>query len=58
MSDCEEQLINRINDSRIVTKKRKPFFVKNNVELIQNNIVHKKHDISEENKLNLKIKVC
>lgn len=58
MSDCEEQLLNKINDSRIATKKRKTFFVKNNVELTQNNIVHKKRDISEENKLNMKMKVC
>lgn len=58
MSDCEEQLLNKINDSRIITKKRKTFFIKNNVELIKNNIVHEKHDISEENKLNIKIKVC
>ncbi|XP_022183115.1 uncharacterized protein LOC111042724 [Myzus persicae] len=57
MSDCEEQLLNKINDSRLVTKKRKTFFVKNNVELIKSNIVHGKHDISEEHKLNMKIKL-
>jgi len=58
MSECEEHLLNKINDSRIVTKKRKTFFVKNHVELIKNNIIFEKHDISEEKKLNMKIKVC
>jgi len=58
MSCCEELLLNKVNDTRIVTKKRKTFIVKNYVELIKNNIVHERHKISEENKLNIKKKVC
>ncbi|XP_025198187.1 uncharacterized protein LOC112596641 [Melanaphis sacchari] len=57
MSDCEEQLVNKIDDMRIATKKLKTFIAKNDVEFVENNIVHKKYEMSEENKLNMKKKL-
>lgn len=57
MSECEEHLINKVNDMRIATKKHKIFIAKNDVEFIKNDIVHKKYEISEENKLIMKKKV-
>lgn len=57
MSECEKQLLNKINDTRIVTKKRKTFLVENDVKLVNNNVIHKSYDLSEEDILNMKNKV-
>lgn len=57
MSHREEELINKVDDIRVTTKKLKTFIANNDVEFIKNNIVHTKYEISEENKLNMKKKV-
>jgi len=57
MSHREEELINKVDDIRVTSKKLKTFIANNDVEFIKNNIVHTKYEISEENKLNMKKKV-
>lgn len=57
MSDCEEKMLEKVNNARFITNKNFTITVKNKVEFIKESIDNEKRKISEEFKLNMKEEV-
>lgn len=44
MSECEEKMLNKVNNARFIIKKRNKIFVKNQVKFINNYTAPDKHN--------------